>query len=57
MSYFDFRPLKNSKKGFVKQGNERVIEARLNDADFFWKRNKSQNLIKQISELTNLLKV
>ncbi len=41
-------------KGFVKQGNERVIEARLNDADFFWKRNKSQNLIKQISELKKI---
>ncbi len=41
-------------KGFVKQGNERVIDARLNDADFFWKRNKSQNLIKQISELKKI---
>ncbi len=44
----------NDPKGFVKQGNERVIEARLNDADFFWKRNKSQNLIKQISELKKI---
>ena len=38
-------------KGYVKLGNERVIEARLNDAEFFWNRNKSQNLIKQLSDL------
>ena len=38
-------------KGYVKSGNERVIEARLSDAEFFWNRNKSQNLIKQLSDL------
>ena len=37
----------------MKSGNERVIEARLNDAEFFWNRNKSQNLIKQLSDLKN----
>tara|TARA_Y100001935_G_scaffold253884_1_gene261342 strand:- start:32 stop:2098 length:2067 start_codon:yes stop_codon:yes gene_type:complete len=41
-------------KGYVKLGNERVIEARLNDAEFFWDRNKSQNLIKQLSDLRNI---
>ena len=41
-------------KGYVKQGNERVIEARLNDAEFFWNRNKSQNLIKQLSDLKKI---
>ena len=41
-------------KGYVKEGNERVIEARLNDAEFFWKRNKSQNLIKQLSDLKKI---
>ena len=41
-------------KGYIKQGNERVIEARLNDAEFFWNRNKSQNLIKQLSDLKNI---
>ena len=25
-------------KGFVKLGNERVVDARLNDARFFWKK-------------------
>ncbi len=39
------------KKGFIKLGNERVVEARLNDAEFFWNKNKSQNLVKQISKL------
>ena len=41
-------------KGFVKIGNERVIDARLSDAEFFWKKNKSQNLVKQISKLKNI---
>ncbi len=42
------------KKGFIKQGNERVVEARLNDAEFFWNKNKSQNLVKQIAKLKNV---
>ena len=41
-------------KGFVKLGNERVIEARLSDAEFFWRRNRSQNLVKQVSKLKNI---
>jgi len=41
-------------KGFVKQGNERVIDARLSDAEFFWNKNKSQSLVKQISKLKNI---
>ena len=42
-------------KGFVKLGNERVIESRLNDAEFFWKKNKSQNLVKQVSKLKDVI--
>ena len=38
-------------KGFIKSGNERVINARLNDAQFFWEKNKSNNLVKQVSKL------
>ena len=38
-------------KGFIKSGNERVVEARLSDAQFFWEKNKSQNLVKQITKL------
>jgi len=41
-------------KSFVKIGNERVINARLSDAEFFWNKNKSQNLVKQISKLKNI---
>ena len=42
------------KKGYIKIGNQRVIEARLSDAKFFWDKNKSQNLVKQVSNLKNL---
>ena len=41
-------------KGFIKSGNERVIEARLSDAQFFWEKNKSQNLVKQITKLKTI---
>ena len=41
-------------KNFIKTGNERVVEARLNDAEFFWNKNKSQNLVKQVSMLKNI---
>ena len=42
------------KKGYIKTGNQRVIEARLSDAKFFWDKNKTQNLVKQVSKLKNL---
>ena len=41
-------------KGFIKTGNERVVEARLNDAEFFWNKDKSQNLVKKVSELKSM---
>ncbi len=41
-------------KGYIKLGNERVVEARLQDAEFFWNKNKNQNLLKQISKLKNI---
>ena len=41
-------------KGFIKSGNERVINARLSDAQFFWEKNKSNNLVKQVSKLKNI---
>ncbi|MDA9604476.1 glycine--tRNA ligase subunit beta [Candidatus Pelagibacter sp.] len=37
--------------GYIKSGNERVVEARLSDAEFFWEKNKSKNLVKQVSKL------
>ena len=42
---------KKDNKGLIKIGNERVIEARLRDAEFFWNKDKTQNLVKKVSEL------
>jgi glycyl-tRNA synthetase beta chain len=52
----DFLVVANNKdtKGYIKLGNERVVEARLSDAQFFWKKNKSQNLVKQVSKLKTM---
>ena len=52
----EFLVVANNKdlKGFIKLGNERVIEARLSDAQFFWSKNKSQNLVKQVSKLNSV---
>ena len=41
-------------KGLVKLGNQNVVDARLADAEFFWNRNKSQNLVKQVSRLKQI---
>ena len=45
---------KKDTKGFIKLGNERVVEARLSDAEFFWQKDKSQNLVKRISKLKSM---
>jgi len=42
------------KKGYIKTGNQRVIEARLSDAKFFWDKNRAQSLVKQVAKLKNL---
>ncbi len=44
----------NDPKGLIKLGNERVVEARLNDAQFFWDKNKTKNLVKGISDLKKI---
>ena len=44
----------SDKRGYIKTGNQRVIEARLSDAKFFWDKNKTQSLVKQVSKLKNL---
>ena len=41
-------------KGFIKIGNENVVNARLSDAQFFWEKNKSNNLVKQVSKLRSM---
>jgi glycyl-tRNA synthetase beta chain len=52
----EFLVVANNKdqQGLIKIGNERVIEARLSDAEFFWNRDKSQNLVKKVSELKSM---
>ena len=45
---------KKDLKGFIKTGNERVVNARLSDAEFFWNKDKSQNLVKKVSELKSM---
>ena len=40
--------------GLIKIGNERVVEARLSDAEFFWNKDKSQNLVKRVSKLKSM---
>ena len=49
----EFLVVANNKdvEGYIKLGNERVVEARLSDAQFFWEKDKSQNLVKQVSGL------
>ena len=45
---------KDDIKNFIKDGNKRVVEARLSDAKFFWDKDKSKNLIKQIGKLKTI---
>ena len=42
---------KKDTNNLIKDGNKRVVEARLADAKFFWDKDKSKNLIKQIAKL------
>jgi glycyl-tRNA synthetase beta chain len=46
---------KKDEKNFIKNGNKRVVEARLSDANFFWKKDKSKNLIKQMVKLKDIV--
>ncbi len=45
---------KKDQKGLIKIGNERVVEARLSDAEFFWNKDKNQNLVKKVSLLKSM---
>ena len=42
---------RKDEKKFITIGNKRVVEARLADAKFFWDKDRSKNLIKQIANL------
>ena len=39
----------------IREGNKRVVLARLSDAKFFWDKDKTKNLIKQISKLKEII--
>ena len=41
-------------KKLIIAGNERVLQARLSDAKFFWDKNKKQNLVKNVSKLNGI---
>ena len=45
---------KKDTNNIIKEGNKRVVEARLSDAKFFWDKDKSKNLIKQIAKLKDI---
>ena len=45
---------KKDLNGLIKIGNQRVVEARLSDAEFFWNKDKNQNLVKKVSELKSM---
>ncbi len=46
---------KEDSNNLIKNGNRRVVEARLSDANFFWEKDKSKNLIKQIANLKKII--
>ena len=46
---------KKDEKKLIKHGNQRVVEARLADAKFFWDKDRSKNLIKQITNLKAIM--
>ena len=50
-NYFFVVANKKDIKKLITEGNKRVVEARLSDAKFFWDKDRSKNLIKQIANL------
>ena len=53
-NYFFLVANKKDDKKFIIEGNKRVVEARLSDAKFFWEKDRSKNLIKQIANLKSV---
>ncbi len=54
-NYFFVVANKPDNKNLIKDGNKKVVEARLSDAKFFWDKDKSRNLIKQIGKLKKII--
>ncbi len=53
-NYFFVVANKKDEKKLIIKGNKRVVEARLADAKFFWDKDTSKNLIKQIANLKSV---
>ena len=53
-NYFFVVANKKDVKKFISEGNKRVVDARLSDARFFWEKDRSKNLIKQIAKLKDI---
>jgi len=53
-NYFFVVANKKDEKKLITEGNKRVVEARLSDAQFFWDKDRSKNLIKQIANLKTI---
>ncbi|OUV60085.1 MAG: glycine--tRNA ligase subunit beta [Candidatus Pelagibacter sp. TMED128] len=53
-NYFFVIANKKDKKKIITEGNKRVVDARLTDAKFFWEKDRSKNLIKQIANLKTI---
>ena len=54
-NYFFVVANKKDEKKLISLGNKRVVEARLADAKFFWDKDRSKNLIKQIANLKSVI--
>ena len=54
-NYFFVVANKKDEKKLISHGNSRVVDARLSDAKFFWEKDRSKNLIKQIANLKNII--
>ncbi len=54
-NYFFVVANKKDLTKLITQGNKRVVEARLADAKFFWNKDRSKNLIKQIANLKSII--
>jgi len=53
-NYFFVVANKKDEKKLITEGNRRVVDARLADAKFFWEKDRSKNLIKQIANLKTI---
>tara|TARA_B100000963_G_scaffold267083_1_gene235297 strand:+ start:1524 stop:3578 length:2055 start_codon:yes stop_codon:yes gene_type:complete len=53
-NYFFVVANKKDEKKLITDGNKRVVDARLADAKFFWAKDRSKNLIKQIANLKTI---